>query len=145
MCFQVASPCFFKFSHAAAFCFCCKGVRSSSKPTLQAASFPPALKTFFLSATLLDSTVTGPVLAAPPLFFERRVALATAASVCKQKLPTNGLLLFSTFQGSILGLMEVAQHSTLGSQLPSRPVCFICLLHCRLLYPLKLGFQIGHI
>ena len=54
-------------SHASAFCFCCKGVRSSSKPTLQPASFPLALKTFFFSATLPNSTMTRPGLASPSL------------------------------------------------------------------------------
>ncbi len=78
-------------SHAAAFCFCCKGVRSSSKPTLQPASFPLALKTFFLSATLPNSTMTRPGLASPSLLFEKRVALVTTASVCKRVLPTKWL------------------------------------------------------
>ena len=51
-----ASHCFFRPSalaslnlpHAADFCFCCKRVKSSFRPTLQPASLPTAMKNFLL-------------------------------------------------------------------------------------------------
>ncbi len=75
-------------------------------------------------------------------------AICLKISLCSQEELSHRNAQIRVWQGLpglILSLTKVAQHSILGSQLPSRPICLICLLHGCLLYPLNLGFQFGHI
>ena len=71
-------------------------------------------------------------------------AICLKISLCSQEELSHRNAQIRVWQGLpglILSLTKVAQHSILGSQLPSRPICLICLLHGCLLYPLNLGFQ----